>query len=161
MEDCIHEEHRIADPDQWKASSHRRFCGPAFAWAEEREPIQEKFPELSFRQSPETRVRARFNELVAQWHREIRHRSSLRRIVFSKAYLSIMLMAADDDRHRQLITKLVLEELKNKGGHWFWALRALTGADPTKPEDEDFQHVRDAWIRWGIENGYLEKERAA
>lgn len=72
-----------------------------------------------------------------------------------------MLMAADDDRHRRLVVKFILEELRDRGGHWFWALQVLTGAHPVKAEEGNFQHVRDAWVEWGIKDGYLEKRRVA
>ncbi len=156
MDDCEHNsEWRIEPPEQWYSAPRDRL-----AWSRHRDVSERTRFEAEFRQSQEASLRARFNELVRQWQKEIGHKSSLRRIVFSKAYLSIMLMAVDDDRHRRLITRFILEQLKDRGGHWFWALHAITGASPAKPED-DFQSARDAWIRWGRDNGYLEDQRVA
>jgi hypothetical protein len=71
-----------------------------------------------------------------------------------------MLMAVDDDRHRQLMIRLILEELTDKGGHWFWALHAITGASPARFGDS-FETVRNAWIEWGKGHGYLKDQRLA
>ena len=30
---------------------------------------------------------------------------------------------------------LILERMRSQGGHWFHALRYITGADPVNPED--------------------------
>jgi hypothetical protein len=123
-------------------------------WPEGDEAERTTFAGITFGQSPEARSRARFNELVAQWRKEIGHKSSLRKIVFNRPYLSIMLMAADDQRHKDLITGFILQELKEKGGHWFWALHVITGASPAQFGDS-LSIVRDAWIGWGRTHGYL------
>jgi hypothetical protein len=39
---------------------------------------------------------------------------------------------------------------------WFWALHVITGADPSTPEERgSFTGMREAWFRWGREQGYL------
>jgi hypothetical protein len=113
-----------------------------------------RFDQIRYKISPEVRLRARFAELVSQWRRETRHKSSLRRLVFNRAYLAIMLLAADDEKHKRLVVGLILEELRDRGGHWLWALHALTGATPAKFGD-DFDTARKARIEWGRKNGYL------
>jgi hypothetical protein len=49
---------------------------------------------------------------------------------------------------------LLFRELEDHGGHWFWALKAITGVDPVPPEDRGRVHaMRQAWLRWGLEQG--------
>ncbi len=141
--------------EDWHASNR----DPVLLWLHGDETQnQPALDDIAYRTSPETRLRARFNELVNQWHREIRHKSSLRRMVFNRPYLAIMLMAADDDRHKRLVVGLILEELRDRGGHWLWALHALTGASPAKFGDS-FVVARDAWIEWGRRHGYFKDKR--
>jgi hypothetical protein len=48
----------------------------------------------------------------------------------------------------------LLRELERRPDHWFWALTAITGADPVKPEDRGkLRKMTDAWLRWGKEQG--------
>jgi len=35
-----------------------------------------------------------------------------------------------------------------------WALNAITGADPA-PAGSTFQEAAEAWLKWGMERGYL------
>ena len=50
---------------------------------------------------------------------------------------------------------LIFRELKNNGGWWYPALRALTGANPV-PESAhgDQPSNSESWLRWAQENGY-------
>jgi hypothetical protein len=51
---------------------------------------------------------------------------------------------------------LILGELERRPSHWFEALRAITGADPVKPEDCGRLHqMTQAWLDWGKEQGYV------
>jgi hypothetical protein len=140
--------------DHWESSREDRLQRDRiFLWKHDEGKERVSFG-VGFRQSHEALVRARFNDLVGQWRKEIGYKSSLRKIVFNRAYLAIVLMAVDDDKHRKLVTRFVLEELRDKGGHWFWALQAITGANPAQFGDS-FNAVRDAWIGWGKRDGYL------
>jgi hypothetical protein len=48
----------------------------------------------------------------------------------------------------------IFADLQTHGGHWFWALHAITQADPAR-EADDFEATRRAWLKWGAANGYL------
>jgi hypothetical protein len=52
------------------------------------------------------------------------------------------------------VIPLILRDLAATADHWFWALRAITREDPTRPGDSVDQAAQ-AWLRWGRENGYL------
>jgi hypothetical protein len=44
---------------------------------------------------------------------------------------------------------------------WFWALHRITGADPIAPTERgDPGAMRDGWLRWGRERGYLPEPAA-
>lgn len=144
----------IGHDDRWESPREDRLQRDRiFLWEHDEEGTSGSFG-VAFRQSHETLARARFNDLADQWRKEVGYKSSLRKIVFSRAYLAIVLMAVDDDRHRKLVTRFILEELRDKGGHWFWALHAITGATPAQFGDS-ISAVRDAWIEWGKSHGYL------
>ena len=65
------------------------------------------------------------------------------------AYQSIIGMGQD-------AVPLILDEMSNQPDHWFWALRAITGANPCPPE-----HVGDVtamtrdWLSWGRGHHYI------
>lgn len=53
------------------------------------------------------------------------------------------------------VVPLILRDLEKSPDHWFWALRAITGEDPVKPEQRGrMQQMAQAWIQWGKEYGY-------
>jgi hypothetical protein len=48
----------------------------------------------------------------------------------------------------------LLCELERRPDHWFWALTAITGADPVKPEHRGkLREMANAWLKWGKEQG--------
>jgi hypothetical protein len=49
----------------------------------------------------------------------------------------------------------ILRDLRQRGGHWLWALFAITGEDPS-PEGTDYETAVRAWLDWGVQRGYLE-----
>lgn len=53
---------------------------------------------------------------------------------------------------------LILAQLKSEGDdpdHWFWALTAITGANPVKAEDKgDMVKMAAAWFKWATAEGY-------
>ena len=67
--------------------------------------------------------------------------------VLHSAYQSIIAMGRP-------AVPLVLEELKSRRGHWFWALHFMTGADPV-PKGANIESARDAWLKWGRQKGYM------
>lgn len=50
---------------------------------------------------------------------------------------------------------LILEALERDGGHWFVALRAVTGANPVSSQARGrTKAMTKAWLSWAEENGY-------
>lgn len=89
-----------------------------------------------------------FMELVEEWHRETGMMSLVSKMVMHPAYQRIIGMG-------QPVIPLILRELEREPDHWFWALRAITGANPVKPEQQGrLKQMAQAWIQWGKEHGY-------
>ena len=45
--------------------------------------------------------------------------------------------------------------MRAQGGHWFYALREITGANPVKPDDRGKVAIMQAsWLEWGEANGF-------
>lgn len=50
----------------------------------------------------------------------------------------------------------ILEDLRTRGGQWFWALNAITGMSPVPPDASgNARRVREAWLQWGKDRGYI------
>lgn len=89
-----------------------------------------------------------FMELVEEWHRETGMMSLISKIVMHPAYQRIIGMG-------QPVVPLILRELEREPDHWFWALRAITGANPVQPEQQGrLKQMAEAWIQWGKKHGY-------
>ena len=87
----------------------------------------------------------KFNSLVATWCQEVRFTSSLTQMVLHPKYQRIIGMGFT-------AVPFLLGELERKPDHWFWALHAITGADPVKPEDRGkLRKMAEAWLKWGRE----------
>lgn len=90
----------------------------------------------------------RFLTLKARWEAETAVISSISEIVTHPAYQQIIGMGP-------IAIPLILSEMKKKPGHWFWALKSITGEDPVKPEQRGrMKEMTEAWLRWGKNQGY-------
>jgi len=88
-----------------------------------------------------------FQELAERWKSETRYMSSLTKMALHPAYQSIIGMG-------EAALPFIFQELEKNGGHWLWALHAITREDPAKPGD-DFDAAVQAWLNWGMARGYL------
>lgn len=90
-----------------------------------------------------------FHELVKEWREGTQFTSSLTEIILHPAYQRIIGMGPK-------VVPLILRELQQEPAHWFWALRALTGADPVNPKDAGrVRKMAEAWLNWGKQRDYL------
>lgn len=91
----------------------------------------------------------RFYLLKSQWEKDTIFMSSMESIAMHTSYQQIIGMGP-------IAIPLILSELKQKFGHWFWALNAITGEDPVSPEQRGkVKEMAKAWIEWGIKQGYI------
>lgn len=91
----------------------------------------------------------RFSTLKVEWEADTAHLSSITEIAMHPAYQQIIGMGP-------IGIPLILSEMKTKPGHWFWALKSITGEDPVLPEHRgQIVQMTEAWLRWGKEQGYV------
>ena len=97
----------------------------------------------------EQAIRTRFDALASRWQDETGPLSSITQRAMHPAYQEIIGLGRD-------VLPLILRELQQRPDQWFWALRAITGANPTKPEQQGrIQEMAAAWIEWGRERGVI------
>jgi hypothetical protein len=89
-----------------------------------------------------------FMKLVSTWKQETRGISATTELAMHPAYQQIIGLG-------ELAVPLLLKELEQKSGRWFWALKAITREDPVAPESRGrTQEMVKAWLEWGRKNGY-------
>jgi hypothetical protein len=89
----------------------------------------------------------KFYSLAEAWRLDVRFTSSLTQMILHPTYQRIIGMGV-------AAVPFLLRELERKPDHWFWALHAITGADPVKPEDRGkLRKMAEAWLTWGKEQG--------
>lgn len=93
----------------------------------------------------------KFRRLTAEWRQQRGAMSWVTEMVMCPAYQGIIGMGP-------IAIPLILSQLEAEGDepdHWFWALRALTGANPvTSDQRGDIVRMSQAWIDWGKSSGY-------
>ncbi len=91
---------------------------------------------------------ARFQDLVQRWKKDTAHQSNVAKRAMHPAYQEIVGMGPP-------AVALLLAELRRDPDDWFWALHAITGANPI-PETSrgHLQAMVAAWLEWGAANGY-------
>ena len=76
------------------------------------------------------------------WRSETQFTSDAHEVVLNRSYQRIIGLGPN-------AVSLVIEELEQRNGHWFWALDAMTGADPVLEEQwGDFSQMKAAWLNW-------------
>ncbi len=91
----------------------------------------------------------RFNMLAAWWQTDTEESSSVNEILHHPAYERIISLGDE-------VVPLILESYREKIDHWAPALAKITGENPvTKELAGKMDEVRDAWIKWGIDMGYI------
>ena len=88
-----------------------------------------------------------FDILAKQWREETAHLSVIFRKAMHPAYQRIIGMG-------EKAIPLILREMQERGGYWFWALNAITGEDPAQPSASYKEAVR-TWLNWGKEHGHI------
>ncbi len=97
----------------------------------------------------EHETRRRFRRLKAKWKRETSHLSSVADMAIHPAYQKIIGMGP-------VVVPLILGELAREPDDWFWALNAITDADPIPAKSRgNMDQMARAWIRWGHRHGHL------
>jgi hypothetical protein len=94
-------------------------------------------------------LRERFRTLSQKWRSETQLLSSTTESAMHPAYQEIIGMGA-------AALPLILEDLRQNSGHWYWALKAISGEDPVVPADRgSIKKMKAAWLRWGKTKGHF------
>lgn len=116
---------------------------------------------LDLDDTPAVRVDEKFAALAAPWRAETAWTSSVSQMAMHPAYQEIIGMGRDvisarlRRRRERSDLPYLLRELERQPEHWFWALRAITGADPVRPEPRgQVAAMAQSWLQWGQEHGY-------
>jgi len=92
----------------------------------------------------------RFNKLARAWKSETELVSKVSKRVMHSAYQKIIGMG-------ESAIPLILKDLSANGpDDWFWALTAITDANPiTDAMAGNMSAMTEAWLQWGRNAGYL------
>ncbi len=97
---------------------------------------------------PAETVEQRFRRLEALWHSETWFSSNPTEIIAHPAFQEIIGMG-------DAVIPLMLRDLEKEPHLWVWALPRITGQNPVPPGNPgNISKMREAWLRWGRENGY-------
>jgi hypothetical protein len=89
-----------------------------------------------------------FLALARSWKQECGPSSSTTERSMSPSYQRIIGMGP-------AVVPLLLRELERQPDHWFWALKAITGADPVPEASRGkIRDMAQHWIAWGRAQGY-------
>jgi len=93
----------------------------------------------------------KFQSLVAEWQAQRGATSSTTEAAICQAYQSIIGMG-------KVAVQFILKQLESEGDdpdQWFWALTAITGANPESAEDRgDYVKMAASWFEWAKNQGY-------
>jgi hypothetical protein len=91
----------------------------------------------------------KFQYLSERWSEETSHLSSITKRVLNTNYQRIIGMGP-------AVLPILFRELQQRPDYWFWALEAITGEDPTSPDDAgDIGKMTESWLEWAKRRGYL------
>ena len=90
-----------------------------------------------------------FAKLAAQWKKDTRLFSMTRKTVEHPSYRQIVAMG-------KKVIPFILADLEKTNGHWFAALREITGENPVPSQagGTKIMIMVAAWIAWGKAHGY-------
>ncbi len=98
---------------------------------------------------PPVQLAALFDQLVRQWRAETQFLSSTTQLATHPAYQRIIGLGPQ-------VIPFILADLRQRPGHWSWALKALSGENPVPPEAQGrLAATADAWLEWGREAGWI------
>ena len=96
-------------------------------------------------------VQGRFQALKEDWKSKTRHLSNSAQIALVFSYQQIIGMGPD-------VVPLILRELEKEIDHWFWALEAITSANPVAQKDAgNMKASAAAWLEWGKQQGLIDR----
>lgn len=95
----------------------------------------------------DAQVRARFDELRAQWIAATAGAASATERFKHPAYQQIIGLG-------QPAVAILVDELRSRPDHWFWALSCIVGFDAAEGSTT-IGAAAERWIAWAVETGYV------
>lgn len=92
---------------------------------------------------------ARFRILADDWMDRTEHESSITRAILHPSHIKIVGMDKD------VVLPMIFAELRDRGGHWYWALQFLTGVTDIGERGDSLAVVKAKWLEWAREHGKL------
>ena len=93
-------------------------------------------------------IDVQFASLASEWKHSVRIISDWNQMILHPCYQRIIGLGPN-------VIPLILKDLEQNGGHWFWALQALTGENPVAKEDAGkARKMTKSWLDWGKQKGY-------
>lgn len=90
-----------------------------------------------------------FYSLYLEWKNETKLLSSVDDVCSHPAYQRIIGMGVG-------VLPFIFSEMQREPNHWFWALKAISGADPINPEHRGIiSKMTNDWLDWAKVNGYV------
>ena len=86
-----------------------------------------------------------FSTLTVAWKRDTIFNSSATKILEHPAYQLIIQLGTS-------IVPLIINDLRNRNNHWYYALRILTGINPPENACQNMHTVRRFWLQWAKVN---------
>ena len=95
-------------------------------------------------------IESEFTRLADAWEMETRFMSNTTLMCQNWHYQCIIGLGVP-------VLPFIFKRLEEKGGHWFWALGAITGAESIIPEkfSGNVAQMTEHWLAWGRERHYL------
>jgi hypothetical protein len=90
-----------------------------------------------------------FTKHKKKWNRDTQYTSSLSEKFLHPSYARIIGLGWP-------VVPMILASLKREPDDWFYALRAITGADPVRMGHAGIMpKMTDAWLNWGRRHGLI------
>lgn len=90
-----------------------------------------------------------FSTWAERWRKDTEDFSSPTRIAMHPDYQRIISKG-------ESMLPFILEDLRDHGGEWYWALKAISGESPVPADAAGRrQLVDEAWLNWGRQRGYI------
>jgi hypothetical protein len=91
----------------------------------------------------------RFRTLAQAWKRETTFASTANQMFLLPSYQQIIGLGPS-------AVPAILRDLELQPNHWYWALAAITGENPVKPQEAgNVRAMRAAWLNWGRTKGLV------
>jgi hypothetical protein len=112
--------------------------------------VEEGVIELAEEVTAAKTLEAEFDRLAAAWKQETGGTSSAKELVSNPNYKAIIALGKP-------VVPLLLQEIRQKPGFWFYALRAITMSGPEIPKTiaGNVPAICRLWVEWGEKNGLL------